>query len=162
MKNENTYNTSSSSTTNTTYRNETRALITPRPTASIGASAGIRRSRSPNYPGLAETVLAHPGLQVVVVHQRLGRNLCDTPPQVIQSAQLRHDPRNLVRAHTTAFHLAYGGCSASAGAGAGGTQFHRCIRQIHAVHLHPYSSRHSALMVGVGAGTWLPEWVQGT
>jgi len=151
----------------TTYKNETRSTSTHQapPTASIGPSAGIRKSCLPNYPGPADTVLVHHGQQAAVVHQPLAQNLCDTQPQVTHSAQLRHDPRTLARVHTTASHSAYDGCSVSAAvsaAGAGGTRSLRRTRQIHAEHPHPYSIRHSALTADVGAGTLLPEWGQGT
>jgi hypothetical protein len=134
----------------------------PPPTANIGPSAGIRKSCLLNYPGPADTVLAHHGQWAAVVHQHLAQNLCDTPPRGIHFVQLRHDPRIPARVHTTASHLAYGGCSASAAAGAGGIRrFLQRTHQIHAVHPHPYSTRHSALTAGVGAGTLPPAWVQG-
>lgn len=127
------------------------------PTASIGDLAGMGRNCLLNYLALAGTVLAHPGLQVVVAHQPLARNLCDKKLQVTRFVQLLPGPRNPVHVRTIASHWVYDGCFASAAAGAGDTQYHPYTRRTHAARPHPYSTRHSVLRAGVGAGTSLVE-----
>lgn len=106
-----------------------------------------------NYPAPAGIVLAHHGLQVAVAHQPLALNLCDKKPQATRSVQLLRDPKTLDRVRTIASHWVYGDCFVSAVAGAGGTRFHLHTRQIRAARPHPYSTRHSVLRAGVGAGT---------
>jgi hypothetical protein len=134
-----------------------KAPIAHLPTASIGDSAGMGRSCLLNYLALAGTVLAHRGLQVAVAHQPLARYLYDKKLQVTRSVQLLRDPKNPAHVRTIASHWVYGGCFASAVAGAGGSQCHPYTHRIHAARPHPYSTRHSVLRAGVGAGTSLVE-----
>lgn len=78
-------------------------------------------------------------------------------PQATRSVQLLPDPKTPVHVRTIASHWMYGGCFASAAAGAGGTRYHRYTRQIRVARPHPYSTRHSVLRAGVDAGTLLAE-----